>query len=292
MFDHNQNQFFESAIFQSTGLQTEIQFIHFVTGGCINQTIHLQTSKGHFFLKWNEQESLDMFEKEAKGLKLLKEHAHMTVPEVIGTGKIENKAFLLLEYIDSYPAKTNYWEQFGEALAELHKCSNKSYGLDFDNYIGSLPQKNEPEQDWLDFFIEKRLRVQFGLAYYNGLIGKAYLEKLDQLAIKLADFFPKEAPALLHGDLWSGNAMVDHQGEPCMVDPAVYYGHREMEIAFTTLFGGFDTAFYNAYEQAFPFEKGFEERKAVYNCYPLMVHVNLFGKSYLSGIDQVFNRML
>ncbi|MGB0524206.1 MAG: fructosamine kinase family protein [Flammeovirgaceae bacterium] len=288
----NQNQFFESAIFQSTGQEVNIQFLHMVTGGCINQTVHLQSNKGHFFLKWNELNSLHNFQQEAKGLDLLRANTDLTVPEVLGYDQLENKAYLLLSYIDSYPTKPNYWEHFGQSLAQLHKQSHDYFGLDFDNYIGSLPQKNAQESDWLSFFIENRLRVQFGLAYYNGLIDQHYLKKLDQLAAKLDGFFPEEAPALLHGDLWSGNALVDHDGTPALVDPAVYYGHREMELAFTKLFGGFPETFYAAYHEAYPIAPGFEQRKAIYNCYPLMVHVNLFGKSYLSGIDRVFDALL
>ncbi len=162
----------------------------------------------------------------------------------------------------------------------------------FNNFIGSLQQNNEFHENWIEFFVEKRLRPQFGLAYYNKLIDVSYLRHLDKLPQALERIFPKEKPSLLHGDLWSGNAMRDKSGNPCLVDPAVYYGHREMELAFTKLFGGFDSSFYHAYEEAFPLEIGFKDRKDIYNLYPLMVHVNLFGTSYLSGIDKVLERIL
>lgn len=292
MFQDNNKQFFDAVICQSIGREVQIQSIDLVTGGCINQTICLKTDIGQFFLKWNEQQALDMFRQEAKGLDLLRDHCKMTIPQVIGLGEFEDKAYLLLSYIESCPEKPDYWEEFGQQLAEVHRISQPNFGLSFNNYIGSLPQNNESDKTWLTFFIEKRLRVQFGLAYYNGLIDKSYLKKLDLLQKRLEGFFPEEVPALLHGDLWSGNTMTDKHGKPALVDPAVYFGHREMELAFTKLFGGFPESFYSSYHEAYPLAPNFEERKDLYNCYPLMVHVNLFGTSYLSGIDRVFNYFL
>ena len=293
MLETDQNQFFESAIFQSTGKSVEIRFMYFITGGCINQSIQLITSDGTYFLKWNEEAMLDMFHKEAQGLALLRANTNMAIPQVLGYGKIGSKSYLLLEFIDSSYPKPNYWQSFGEQLAQMHKNSENSYfGLGHNNYIGKLAQSNEPTENWLEFFIEKRLRVQFGLAYYNGLIDAHYLKKIDVLHKKLEGFFPQESPSLLHGDLWAGNAIAGNHGEPCLFDPAVYYGHREMEMAFTKLFGGFEPAFYDAYQSVYPFQEGFEERKDIYNLYPLMVHANLFGTSYLSGVDKILKRMI
>jgi fructosamine-3-kinase len=293
VLDTDQNQFFESAIFQTIGEDVEVKFIHLITGGCINNTIQLNTNKGDFFLKWNEESALEMYEQEVKGLELLRGNSSITIPEVLGLGKIENKAFLLLEFINEGFQSPTYWTDFGVQLAQMHKSAiNDNFGLDFDNFIGSLKQSNDYHENWIEFFVEKRLRSQFGLAYYNNLIDISYLRKLDKLPQALERIFPKEKPSLLHGDLWSGNAMKDQNGNACLVDPAVYYGNREMELAFTKLFGGFDASFYHAYEEAFPLEIGFKDRKDIYNLYPLMAHVNLFGTSYLSGIDKVLERIL
>jgi fructosamine-3-kinase len=119
-----------------------------------------------------------------------------------------------------------------------------------------------------------------------------FLKKFQRIYPVLENFFPKEKPALLHGDLWSGNIMRGKNGMPVLIDPAVYYGHREMDLAFSRLFGGFESLFYESYETVFPLEPGFEERVPVYNLYPLLVHLLLFGKSYLSGIEKTVNRLL
>lgn len=285
------NDFFEAAIYQSTGQEAQIKFIHFVTGGSINQTVQLETTKGSFFLKWNEHRMQDAFEKEAKGLLLLRSNTPLKVPEVLGVGSVVEKSYLLLEFIDSHAYKKDYWIVLGEGLALLHGHTQKEFGLDFDNYIGTLPQHNTPYKDWLDFFIEKRVRPQFGIAYYRDTIDKDFYSRVDALHQRLQDFFPKEVPSLLHGDLWSGNVISSKEGQPCILDPAVYYGHREMELAFTKLFGGFPQEFYDAYTHVFPLAPAFEERVGIYNIYPLMVHVNLFGTSYLSGVDKALRSL-
>ena len=293
MIETDQNVFFETAIFQSVGKEVDIRFIHFITGGCINQTIQLDTDQGSFFLKWNEEPMLEIFEKEAKGLRLLKENSSLTVPEVLGVGKIEQKSYLLLELVGYGPERPDYWETLGHQLAEMHQSTtNTQFGLEFNNYIGKLEQNNEFHDNWLSFFMEKRLRAQFGLAYYNGLIEKEFMRKLDALETRLEGFFPEEPASLLHGDLWSGNVMWGKTGEPCFVDPAVYFGHREMELAYTELFGGFEEEFYRAYNRTYPLESGYHDRKDIYNLYPLMVHVNLFGTSYMSGVERILKRYI
>ncbi len=284
--------FFESVLFQSTGRQATVVSMLFVTGGCINQTVRLDTSEGVFFLKWNEEQPDGMFEAEEQGLRLLKESSQnkLSIPEVYGRGQVDQKDYLLLEFLHESPETGKYWEELGRGLAALHQSTANSYGLDHDNYIGSLQQQNHSFESWLEFFFEKRLKPQFGLAYYEGRIDLAYMKRLDELRPKLEGFFPEEKPALLHGDLWSGNVMPVKNGLPAIYDPAVYYGHREMELAFTRLFGGFESEFYEAYREVYPVHPNFAERKDVYNLYPLMVHTNLFGTSYLAGVDKVLRR--
>ncbi len=284
--------FFESALFQSLGKRVVVKASRFVSGGCINHTLKLETDMGPYFLKWNDDADDNMFEKESSGLQLLARQNVINLPTVLGRGKADGKNFLLLSYIHKHPPASNFWQTFGQSLAHLHRVSSPTFGLSHNNYIGRLPQNNEERDSWIDFFIEKRLEVQLGLAIYNGLVDQDFAKKFRLIYAQLPGLLPDEPPALLHGDLWSGNFMVGDQGLPFVYDPAVYFGHREIELAFTRLFGGFDRTFYQSYHEAFPLEAGFEQRIEIYNLYPLLVHVNLFGSSYLSGINQTLRRFI
>ncbi|MEL6537761.1 MAG: fructosamine kinase family protein [Bacteroidota bacterium] len=289
----NEELFFEQALFQVLGYSPEVQQMHFASGGCINNAVQLITDQGEYFIKWNEDSTLEgMFEVEAQGLELLAGASPVYVPTVIGVGQVAQRQFLLLEYVSSRYRASSYWEQLGEGLVALHQNTADQFGLEYNNYIGRLPQKNEPCPLWVDFFIENRLRVQAGLALYNHHVGASFMKQMDVLYTKLPDLLPVEPPSLLHGDLWSGNVMVDQQGLPCFIDPAVYFGHREIELAFTRLFGGFDPAFYQTYQEAYPMQPGFEDRVDLYNLYPLLVHVNLFGQSYLGGVQRILKRFV
>ncbi|GAB3932860.1 fructosamine kinase family protein [Larkinella terrae] len=285
-----QFDFFEGLLFQTLGRSVEVLEARFLMGGNVSTAAQVFSSEGLFFVKWNPDESIDMFEWEARGLDLLRSTEAVYIPEVIGYGKYRDKTYLVLEYIDPVVAKPTYWESFGQSLALLHSHTQSKYGLSFDNYIGSLPQSNTLTDNGITFYIEQRLQPLAGMAYYKGLISKTLYDKFQKLYLRLPDLLPVERPALLHGDLWSGNVMVNEQGDATLIDPAVYYGLREAELAFTTLFGGFDERFYDAYDEAFPMEDGFQERVPIYNLYPLLVHLNLFGTGYLSGIERVLNR--
>ena len=288
----DESGFFEAAIFQTTGTQAVIRSTKFVSGGCINNTLKIETDHGPFFLKWNDDEDNDMFEKEALGLELLNKQGVISLPATLGTGRIQSKNYLVLEYLEKHPPKTDFWEDFGTAIARLHKITSSKYGLDHDNYIGKLPQNNSFKDSWIDFFIEKRLEVQLGLAIYNNQIDQEFAKKFRMIYAQLPGLLPNEPPSLLHGDLWSGNFMSGKGGNPFIFDPAVYFGHREMELAFSRLFGGFDRQFYQSYNVEYPIEPGFDNRIDIYNLYPLLVHVNLFGASYLSGIERTLRRYL
>lgn len=292
MFDENDHQFFESALFQVTGQQHQVHETRQVAGGCINHTLKVESQHGEYFLKWNDQADDDLFEKEAKGLMLLREADCIMVPEVLGLGKIGTRNFLIITYMAKKAPKADFWQDFGQSLAALHRNSHDQYGLDFNNHIGRLPQKNDYHSNWIDFFINNRLEVQLSLARYNGLADDHLTKRMKAFYAQLPGLIPDEPPSLLHGDLWSGNFMVGPAGSACIFDPAVYYGHREMELAFTRLFGGFDQQFYQSYHEAYPIEPGFENRIDIYNLYPLLVHVNLFGSSYLSGIERTLRYYL
>ncbi len=180
-----------------------------------------------------------MFRAEAQGLELLRTTGTFTIPRVLHQGSRGDKAYLVLEYIEAGRKRATYWQEFGQSLAELHSHTRPEFGLSFNNYIGSLPQRNNCHQDSIEFFIEERLKIQSGLALYNNLISHQLYDSFQKLYKALPDLLPRERPALVHGDLWSGNVITDAQGRACLIDPAPHYGLREAEIAFTYLFGGF-----------------------------------------------------
>jgi protein-ribulosamine 3-kinase len=260
----------------------------FAGGGCINQGGKLKTTIGSFFLKWNDDKKFPaMFEAEGKGLQLLHQQNTIRIPKVVGHGKNGPHQFLLLEFIEQKSRSKNYWSQLGQRLASLHRCSSERYGLNHNNYIGSLQQYNQPNSNWINFFTAQRLDVQVRLAINNGAVDAGWAKKFEALYAKLPSLIAVEKASLLHGDLWSGNLITDEKGEPCLIDPAVYYGNREADLAMTRLFGGFDEEFYSAYEEAFPLTPGAERRVDLYNLYPLLVHVNLFGGSYVYSVENI-----
>ena len=277
---------------KSLGQKVDIQGFRSASGGCINHGGRLTTSAGNFFIKWNNAERFpQMFEAEAKGLKLLKEPQSIDIPEVLGVGEAGGLSFLLLEYIEAGPRNHRYWQELGEQLADLHGNKADEFGLEQDNYIGSLPQANKQHSIWTAFFIEERLEPQLSMATRNRKVDNLHRQKFEKLYQKLPGLLADhERPSLIHGDLWSGNLMTNKEGMPCLIDPAVYYGNREIELAFTTLFGGFDHEFYKVYQAVMPMAPGYEERFDMYNLYPLMVHVNLFGGGYLRQVESILRK--
>lgn len=268
-------------------LGESIQLISYqsISGGCIHEAFELKTNQGLYFLKYHASNPyIGMFEIEARGLELLRNACTIIhVPEVIAVGK----DYLLLSYIQRGSSQENSNEKLGEGLAELHQVHHQTYGFESDNYIGTIAQSNEEKETWKNFFWENRIQYQLNLATRNGLIFKDELEYFDCLCHKLDDILPITKPSLIHGDLWSGNYCFNQERQPCIFDPAVYYGSREMDISMSKLFGGFSPKFYEAYQYHYPMEKAWEDRVALNNLYPLLVHVNLFGSSYLSQVHSI-----
>lgn len=274
-----------------TGRDVNIERSVPLSGGSINQAFRLETNSGNFFMKYNRASVYPaMFEQEARGLALLNAAREIRVPEVIVSGEDGTYSFLILEYLDPAAKTNSFWEDFGRKLATLHAHKGESFGLDHDNYIGSLNQYNEQYERWTDFFREQRLMVQMEMAAGSGLLPKHTRQAFETLFSRLNDIFPEEPPSLIHGDLWSGNYMVDEKGEACIIDPAVYYGSREMDIGMSRLFGVFGSEFYEAYNETWPMEPGWRERIEICNLYPLMVHVNLFGGGYLGSVESILKR--
>ena len=260
-------------------------------GGSICDARLLETSRGKFFLKMNNSTNADaLFESEVHGLQLLANANSIKIPEVIYFSEAGGISFLLLEYIEKGIPSASFWKDFGTQLADLHKCSNVFFGLEKNNFIGSLPQHNTPTNNWTDFFINERIQPQIDLAKRQNAMDSITISKFDILFKKLSQILPEEVPALIHGDLWSGNFLADNQNEPVIFDPSVAYAHREMDLAMSMLFGGFDELFYDAYHEAFPLEQGFGKRVEIYQLYYLMVHVNLFGGGYLNSVKGILSR--
>ncbi len=284
------NDFFQNIISKCFGEEIQLKSYTSVSGGCISNAYRLETGDKHLFLKWNTSEYAQMFESEAIGLSMLASNSQIHTPMVFGHGLEEEKTYLLLEWIEKGSTQRHFWSDFAANLAQMHRITRNNFGLDHNNFIGRLLQKNNEHDSWNDFFREERLKPQIQLAKSNGFIDSTIELKFEKLFQNLESLIPEELPSFLHGDLWSGNFKVNAFGNVSFFDPAIHYGHRETEIAFTKLFGGFSEEFYTSYEEIFPLEKGFEERIPIHNLYPLLVHVNLFGSTYLSGITQTLNR--
>jgi protein-ribulosamine 3-kinase len=264
------------------------------SGGCINQTSILQLTNGaRVFLKYNSHPPTDFFAVEAKGLKLLAQAVKgPRIPKPLALQNSAKPSFLILEYIEESSPSHDFATRFAQSLAGLHRVSQNSFGLDHDNYIGSTPQKNAQETNGIQFFCDQRLRYQQELARKSGMLPLSTDKKLSQLCERLGNYLDisGEKPALLHGDLWSGNYFPDGEQVPCIFDPAVYFGLREADLAMTELFGRLPQRFYDAYHEAFPLNPGYEERKDLFNLYHLLNHLNLFGGSYLGSVEEVIKR--
>ncbi|HEY4158698.1 MAG TPA: fructosamine kinase family protein [Polyangiaceae bacterium] len=260
-----------------------------VSGGDINDAFALRFTDGaRAFLKTNAHAPAAMFAAEARGLGLLAEAGALRVPRVIASSPPgAARGFLLLEWVEAARPGQRFDEELGRGLAALHRAHLPSFGLDHDNFIGRLPQSNRAHDDWVDFLRSERLGAQLELAVESGRASGALRRGFERLFEKLPELVgPREPPARLHGDLWGGNLLVGERGEPCLIDPAVYGGHREIDLAMMRLFGGFGPRVFDAYHEAYPLAPGHAERVALYQLYPLLVHVNLFGGGYARSVER------
>ncbi len=257
------------------------------SGGCLNQVYTLQTRSGKkALLKFNSFDKPKAFRLEAEALDLIRS-VSISTPRVIDYGRKDDLDYLVLEYIEKGVPVTHYWTRFGESLAKLHSNTQPEHGWKEDNYIGPLTQHNRYTKSWIEFFIQSRLEPQLKTAVDEKKMNEVHAKQFHRLFSKLDQYIPEESPALLHGDLWSGNILIDAKGLPVVIDPALYYGHREIELAYTQLFDRFDKEFYHAYESVFPLIPGFTERIRLHQLYPLMVHVNLFGGGYVEQVSDI-----
>jgi protein-ribulosamine 3-kinase len=274
-------------------LQQEVRIdnVRPVGGGSISSAYAIETSADSYFLKANrDSTALAMFEAEGDGLATLKANSRFAIPQVFGMEKVNGVAYLLMALIKPASRTTDYWDKLGQNLADLHQVSQESFGYHRSNFIGSLQQTNQLFDSWGEFFMRERMTPMIRLARNSGLVDAGFVQKFDNAMAKIVAEMPEEPPALLHGDLWSGNLMADDHGNATIIDPAVYYGHREMDLAFTQMFGGFSDQFIRAYDEVFPLEPGFSKRVGLYNLYPYLVHLNLFGRSYFGHIENTIRQ--
>lgn len=281
-------------VLRQRGDASPIREMRPVGGGDINQAARIETVRRPYFVKWNSMPPPRFFECEAAGLALLAATDTARVPQVIGAGDVPGTgaAFLILEWIDTGQKGSRSAEALGRQLARMHQVAQGQYGLDHDNYIGLMPQPNKQSGSWLEFFRTQRLGAQREFAAKAGLLPPQRAERLDRLIETLDKWIDETQcqPSLLHGDLWGGNWMAGNVGDPILVDPAVYVGDREAELAMTSLFSGFPQPFYAAYNEVFPLAPGYEARQPIYQLYHLLNHLNLFGEGYGGSVDAVLNR--
>jgi fructosamine-3-kinase len=263
-------------------------------GGDINEAFVLELASGRtVFAKTNPRADPAMFPAEARGLDWLRQPGALRIPEVLAVsdGRPEEPAFLVLEMLASRSPRSDFDEELGRGLASLHRFGADSFGLDHENFIGPLPQRNTPAAQWADFYRDHRLGAQLELAAQRGRVSGSLRRAFERLLAKLDDLVgPEEPPARLHGDLWGGNLHIDDAGRPALIDPAVYGGHREIDLGMMRLFGGFGHRVFAAYDERYPLAPGHEDRVPLYQLYPLLVHVNLFGGGYVGSVERAVAR--
>lgn len=272
-------------------LNETITKVSLVSGGDISEAYKVETLNNTYFLKTNTApNALTMFQAEAKGLQLISSTNSIKTPKVLVCNIFEGSALLLMECIESKTPSQKDFKTLGTQLGKLHKCTSENFGLQHDNFIGSLPQSNLQHKHWVDFYTNERLLPLLNLAQQKGLLTNAESPTKDTIKQGLDYLFKNIKPSLLHGDLWSGNYLISKNGTPYLIDPAVYYGHSEVDIAMSKLFGGFGDAFYKAYHSHVPKDEHTKARIEIYQLYYLLVHLNLFGRSYYGSVFSILKR--
>lgn len=275
----------------SQRLGVSISKIRPISGGDISKAYVIDTQNHRFFCKLHYGTSgKEMFLAEKFGLEAIAATKTIHTPEIHLCKSFNGTAVLVLDFIDSKRVTDSDWRKLGSGLAALHKTSSATFGWKTNNYIGSLPQENTIHIDWATFYIKERLMPQFEMAKTQALLSTGEVPSKEEMIRCCNGFFDSITPSLLHGDLWSGNFLIASDGIPYLIDPAVYFGHNEVDLSMSRLFGGFDSSFYNAYNEHFPTQELEQERKDIYQLYYLLVHLNMFGKRYYPEVKQILTR--
>lgn len=284
----------EKAITKATGKTARFQDFRTATGGSINNSKIVNLEDGRtYFIKCSPggNHYPGMFAAEYKGLQLLRSAGTIRVPEPV---TFDNNFIVLETFHES--EKTGSWlEKLGQQLAQLHISSQSDrFGFEMDNYLGTTLQPNGRTENWLNFWRDQRLGWQLEVYSRKSGADDLLLQMGDRLMAILDSLLGgiHEPPVLLHGDLWSGNAAADENGQPVIYDPACYYGHREAELGIMRMFGGFGPRFEAAYNEVWPWQDGIEERVPVYRLYHELNHLNLFGRSYYQSCISTLNSLL
>ena len=258
-----------------------------VGGGSINECFRFTLHDKVFFLKYNSQKQYpDIIQCEQEGHTALASSEVVKTPDILQYEQVEDYEFLLLPFIGSGKRGPLFWRELGTSLAKLHDQDvGDEFGWSRTNYLGSLPQYNQSNTDFTDFWIHQRILPQLKWAKDAHKIGQKEVKAFEKLFTKLNAIFPSLQPSLVHGDLWSGNIIGHDEAGAYFIDPAIHYGHSETDLAFTHLFGSFEPSFYQAYQEIRPLAPGFQDRISIYNLYPLLLHLNLFGQAYLPSIS-------
>jgi len=283
----------ETAVARATGAPFRAARVAGVGGGCIDHAFTMEGGGRCYFVKTNDARFADRFSAEAEGLRALGA-AGMRVPQAVAQGAGGEHAFLVLEHLDLGEGTTASYRELGRRLARLHGHRGPGYGWPRDNFIGLTPQPNARSDSWAAFWRDRRIAPQLAAAARGGhggrllALGERLLAEVPRL---LAGHAP--APALLHGDLWHGNAgFLAEGGTPVVFDPAVYYGDAEADLAMTELFGGFPDSFYEGYREVRAIPEGYALRRVLYNLYHVLNHLNLFGEGYRAQAERMMERLL
>lgn len=270
---------------------TNISFVRHLHGGDINDVYLIHADGKDWVVKENDALRFPlMLEKEERALQYLHKNSPAYYPQPLCSFTVDNRQFLVMEYVEKGLNNSKGQVLLGKQLAQQHKVNEDYFGWEEDNYIGSLVQINTKTDNWLEFFIEHRLLFQAKMAFDKQLLTRTDLQRFERMFQRLNELIPEESPALLHGDLWGGNYFIAENDKPFLYDPAVYFGHREIDIGMTQLFGGFSADFYRAYNEEHPLEKGWEDRVPICQLYPNLVHVNLFGSGYVGSVRRVIDK--
>ena len=278
-----------------SAVDSKIAQVASVSGGNINETYRVALNDGRtVFVKTHSHAPKRFFACEADGLSWLAEAHAIRTPQVIAVSEDGvGQPFLILEWLESAPKAADFDEVLGRSLAQLHRSGAPAFGYVRDNYVGDFPQANTTHEMWASFYAAERITPLVRLAVDKGLIGSSLAKKCTSLVERMTFYVgDEEAPCRLHGDLWGGNVHVGPQGQPCLIDPAVYGGHREIDLAMMRLFGGFSQRVFDAYEEAFPLLPGALQRVPLYQIYPLLVHVHLFGSGYVRAVESTLARIM